>query len=61
MSTSARDLAEGLLKGRGLLQLLNLVRDELNQLLKLPKLHRDCLKQLLKLLMLHILQLLQLL
>ncbi len=61
LSGGAGELAERLLKRRALLQLLNLVRDELDQLLKLPKLHRDGLKQLLKLLMLHVLQLLQLL
>jgi hypothetical protein len=61
LSGGASDLAERLLKRRALLQLLNLVRDELDQLLKLPKLHWDGLKQLLKLLMLHVLQLLQLL
>ena len=55
------DLTEGLLKRRGLLQLLDLMRHVLNQLLKLRELRRDRLEQLLNLLMLHVLQLLQLL
>jgi hypothetical protein len=61
LSTRASHLAEGLLKRRPLLQLLNLVRNVLDQLLKLPELGRDCLKQLLKLLMLLMLRVLQLL
>ena len=61
VSSGTSDLAEGLLKRRALLQLLNLVGDELDQLLEVSKLRRDCLKQLLNLLMLHVLKLLQLL
>jgi hypothetical protein len=52
----ARGLTERLLKRRALL-LLNLVRQELDQLVKLRKLHRDDLQQLLKLLLLHVVQL----
>ena len=61
ISGGAGNLAEGLLKRRALLQLLNLLRDELDRLLELRKLRRDCLQHLLKLLILHVLLLLQLL
>ena len=55
------DLTEWLLKLRGLLQLLHVLRDELDQLLQLPQLRRDQLKQVLELLLLRVFQLLQLL
>src|SRR5262245_36039576 len=61
VSGGAGDLAEGLLQLRALLQLLNLVREKLDQLLKLRQLDRDSVQQLLKLLMLQVLHLLQLL
>ena len=54
-------LTEWLLKLRGLLQLLHVLRDELDQLLQLPQLRRDQLKQVLELLLLRVFQVLQLL